>query len=55
MTEEIKTYSTARFFVVAGYYSLDQLRDIVKAAEEQHAVHERLLKRSMEKTEEKGT
>ena len=55
MTEEIKTYSLARFFVVAGYYSLDQLRDIVKAAEEQHAAHAQLLKRSMEKTEEKGT
>ena len=50
MDEVVKTYPTARFFVVAGYYSLEELHDIVRAAEEQNAAHAQLLERSLAKT-----
>lgn len=52
MDEVIKTYPTARFFIDAGFYSLEELREIVRAAEEQNAAHAQLLERSLAKTED---
>lgn len=48
--EEVKTYNTNRILIEEGWYSIQDLEQLLKAAKEQKRQTDTLLRKYMEKT-----
>lgn len=48
--EEVKTYNTNRILIEEGWYSIQDLEQLLKAAKEQKRQMDKLLRNSMQKT-----